>query len=90
MFYVGFVLVVTAGVLGGVVLILAAVYAYIYYTYIQPRSRRIHPIENLPPTQAASTQQEVEDTKMPMHPFLLYAYVAKFKRSNDASVRPVA
>ena len=82
-------LLITCAVLGGLVVILSLIYAYIYCTKMNPRHRpkgvdgsrtQFYP-------QGQSTAIEVSQCgetsrKKPMHPFLLWGYAAKFRKES--------
>ena len=81
--HIGMTLLIISAVLGGLVVILGAIYAYIYYTRINRRHRPIRDEHHLR-NQSSSAQQDSEE-KRPFHPFLILSYAAKVKRDNDAS-----
>ena len=85
--HLGHVLLVTSAVLGGLVVILAAIYAYIYCTKIRPGGRNKHEdrgsiyVRDARSHSCADSNQNDGD-KRPMHPFLIWSYAAKFRRES--------
>ena len=73
-------LLIVCAVLGGLVLILGAVYAYIYYTQIRPRHRPRH--EDCYAPRSTQTQNggsgEGEDRRF-FHPFMILSYANRVK-----------
>ena len=68
----GFVLLLVSGVLGVIVLILAAVYAYVYWTRIKPHCRTISraaPPNHLQQKPHSNLDRDVDQFKL-IHPFL--------------------
>ena len=78
------VLVVITAVLGGLVLIVGAIYAYIYYTKIRPKQRPIHEERYSRNHPQMKAQGDGDDKKI-LHPFMILSYAAKMKRGNDAT-----
>ena len=79
----GFILLILSAVLGGLVLILAAIYAYVFYTKIRPHQRHVHDDGYLRTPPQNTTQPEPEEKRL-FHPFMILAYANRIKR--DAEV----
>ena len=77
------VMLIIAAVLGGLVVILGAIYAYIYYTQIRPRHRPIH--EDRYRNNLQMSSQADGDDKRIFHPFMILSYAAKVKMDGDGT-----
>ena len=70
-------LLIACGVLGGIVLILAAIYAYIYYTQIRPTQHRArHHSDRYTPVHQGSG--DADDRKL-RHAFMIFSYTHRAK-----------
>ena len=80
----GFILLVTVGVLGGLVLVLGAIYAYIWCVKIRPRHRPMgeehrishysRDLQTIP-----SPAEEQQKGKIKTHPFFIVSYMSRVK-----------
>ena len=73
-------LLVITTVLGVLVLIVAAIYAYIYYTQITPRRRVPHEDRFAIPQNTAQTDPE---ERRLFHPFMILSYAGRWKKGAD-------
>ena len=82
---VGHVLCITAAVLGGLVLILGIIYAYIYFTHIKPRPRRFGEVRfDYEAKDSCKVQvgTEQEKKRIKTHPFFIMNYVSRVRTDN--------
>ena len=79
------IVVIVCAVLGGLVTILAVIYAYIYFTRIRPQHHRFSSEDRYVtrPTQQVSGQTENEDNKRLFQPFLIWSYANRVRRENN-------
>ena len=78
-----FIIVIVCAVLGGLVMILAAIYAYIYFTRIRPHHRFTTEDRYTRPVQQMTGQTENEDNKRLFQPFLILSYANRMRRENN-------
>ena len=76
------ILLIVSAVMGGIVVILGAVYAYVYYTQIRIRPRHKYPVRTHPPTIQMNQDPDPEVRHL-FHPFMILAYAGRFKRSDS-------
>ena len=77
----GSTLLIVCAVLGGLVLLLGAVYAYIYYTQIRPRHRPRHDdrySRSVLQTTSGNAQGDADDRRF-FHPFMILSYANRVK-----------
>ena len=78
-----FVLVIIAAVLGGLVMILGPIYAYIYCVKMKPPKYIVHD-HRLPHYHPEAEHSRTEDgaKAIKTHPFFIMHYIKKMKRTN--------
>ena len=90
---VGAILLLVSAAMGGVVVVLAALYAYVYYTQlriIRRRTGKAHvdgqirrpPISQVKEWSKESGGGDDKGDRRIFHPFMILAYASRIKRSN--------
>ena len=78
----GFILLIISAILGGIVVVLASVYAYVYHTQIRPGHRRKVDDEFRNPPMQQHQQEPETGRKRLFHPFMILAYASRWKRTH--------